>query len=432
MGRRSTTSGVTPMGHRRIQFDFMIDGVRYRPTLPWIPHEANLRRAREQLHRIQSQIATGAFRFLDEFPAYRCRRTLRLPLGARTCADVFDAFLRHEEARVARSDMAPVTLATHRQLLDHVWRPAIGSLRLLDVRYSKLVNVADARHWTKKTYNNAISALRRAFDFGFQDHPEQHNPARALKSARIGKKDRPKIDPFSIQDAEVLIAAIHHDWGEAQGNYDEFRFFTGLRPSEQIALVVTDYDAVHGVLSVTKARVAGIDRDRTKIAEDRRVVLCARARAVLARQLRLRETLQRQGRIDHEHLFFGANGKPIQHLYDVHRHWQQTLKRLAIRYRKPYAARHSSVSWDLMIGRNPLFVAQQHGHSLLTKLSVYAAWSEGSPETDIAAIRRAMRAPASATNTRGRRSRTRMTSAGRIGNTAASTGELPGASKRLE
>jgi hypothetical protein len=42
-------------------------------------------------------------------------------------------------------------------------------------------------------------------------------------------------------------------------NYDEFRFFTGLRPSEEIALVVTDYDPIGGVLSVTKARVSGID-----------------------------------------------------------------------------------------------------------------------------------------------------------------------------
>jgi len=44
------------------------------------------------------------------------------------------------------------------------------------------------------------------------------------------------------------------DWGEAVGNYDEFRFFTGLRPSEQITLIVMDYDARRAVLSVTKAR----------------------------------------------------------------------------------------------------------------------------------------------------------------------------------
>jgi len=65
-----------------------------------------------------------------------------------------------------------------------------------------------------------------------------------------------------MPEAESLIAKLHADWGEAIGNYDEFRFFTGLRPSEQIALLVTDYDARRGVLSVTKApRV--LRRDKT-------------------------------------------------------------------------------------------------------------------------------------------------------------------------
>jgi integrase len=157
-----------------------------------------------------------------------------------------------------------------------------------------LVKVADFHTWKKKTYNNAISALRRAFEFGYRDYPEKRDPATALNSARIGKKDRPVIDPFSIPEAERLIAALHRDWGEAQGNCDEFRFFTGLRPPpEWIALLVADYDARHRTLSVTTARVAGVDR----------------------------------------------------------------------RYRKPYAARHSSESWNLMIGRNPLSVAKRHGHS---------------------------------------------------------------------
>jgi integrase len=54
-----------------------------------------------------------------------------------------------------------------------------------------------------------------------------------------------------MRDAETLIAAIHRDWG----NYDEFRFFTGLRPSEEIALVLSDLDLVNGLISVNKARV---------------------------------------------------------------------------------------------------------------------------------------------------------------------------------
>lgn len=258
------------------------------------------------------------------------------------------------------------------------------------MRHSTLVRVADSHTWRKKTYNSAISALRRAFEFGYRDYPEKRDPAAALKSARIGKKDRPVIDPFSIWEAERLIAALHRDWGEAQGNYDEFRFFTGLRPSEQIALLVTDYDRAHRTLSITKARVAGVDKDVTKTGNDRRIVLSSRAVAVLERQIAFRVRLRRAGRIDHEHLFFTAAGKPIRRLYTLYTHWRTTLRRLPIRYRKPYAARHSSVSWDLMIGRNALWVAKQHGHSLLTILRVYAAWTADAPETDAAAIREAM------------------------------------------
>jgi hypothetical protein len=69
--------------------------------------------------------------------------------------------------------------------------------------------------------------------------------------------------------------------------------------------------------------------------------------------------------------------------------WERTLKRLAIRYRKRYAARHTSVSWNLMLGRNPLLVAKEHGHRIITMLTVYAAWTEGAVESDIAAIRAA-------------------------------------------
>jgi len=58
-----------------------------------------------------------------------------------------------------------------------------------------------------------------------------------------------------------------------------------------------------------------------------------------------------------------------------------------MRYRKPYAARHTSFSWNLIIGRNALLVAKEHGHRPSTMLTVYAAWTEGAPESDTRAIR---------------------------------------------
>lgn len=354
------------------------------------PHETNLRRARALLAQIKLRIAAGTFDLLSEFPDYRYRRAVRVPLRTRTCNDVFDLFLRHEEARVTLGDLAATTLSAHRQLLDHVWRPALGALPLLGVRYSQLISVPMKFTWSKKTYNNAVSAVRLAFAFGFLDHPDHPNPAVLLKGLRLRKKDRPRIDPFAIDEAERVIAALHQDWGEAQGNYDEFRFFSGLRPSEQIALLISDVDLERGILSVTKARVAGVTHDRTKTHEDRRIALCPRALAVVKRQLALRDRLVHAGRIDHNALFVHANGRPIENLSKVYDHWRRTLTRLPIRYRKPYAARHSCVSWNLMIGGNPLFVSKQHGHSVITMLTTYAAWLESPLPTDVRAIRAAM------------------------------------------
>lgn len=253
MGSIWFTDGVSAAPRGRIRFDFTIDGVRYRPTIQRPPSEANLRRARERLKVIKQEIAVGTFSFADEFPDYRYLKRLIGCARVRTCDAVFDEFLAHCEARVARHDLATVTLTSYRRVLDRTWRPALRGYLFHQVRYSHLVRTADRDRWAKKTYNNVVSVLRRAFDFGYRDHPELPNPAAALRVVRLKKRDRPKIDPFNIQDAETLIAALHHDWGAAQGNYDEFRFFTGMRPSEEIALVLSDVDLEHGTLKSTHA-----------------------------------------------------------------------------------------------------------------------------------------------------------------------------------
>jgi integrase len=390
MGSKWFTGGVIAAAHGRIQFDFMFEGVRYRPSIRRPPSEANLRRARERLDEIKRQIDLGTFSFVEEFPDYRFLRRLNGSAKVRSCHDVFDEFLAHCESRLARQDLAAATLSSYRRVLNGVWRRALGKTLFHQVRYSKLVAVADGKQWSKKTYNNAISILRRAFEFGYRNHPEQHNPARSLRSARLKNRDRPKIDPFCMQDAETLIAAIHHDWGEAQGNYDEFRFFTGMRPSEEIALVLSDLDVVNGIVSVNKARVAGVDRCQTKTGEDRRITLCPRALVVLKRQLALRARLEAAGVIRHDHVFFHETGEPFWNLLIPGKRWRATLSSLQLRYRRPYTARHSSVSWNLMAGKNPLWVAKQHGHSVSTMLRVYAAWAEGAVESDVEAIRRSM------------------------------------------
>ena len=57
-----------------------------------------------------------------------------------------------------------------------------------------------------------MSVLRRAFEYGYRDHPAVPQSCRRPENlAHPQKKDRPPVDPFSIDDAEALIAAIHKD-----------------------------------------------------------------------------------------------------------------------------------------------------------------------------------------------------------------------------
>jgi integrase len=431
MGRRSLTGGVVGKGNQRIQFDFRLNGVRYRPTLRMIPTEANLRRARERLTAIKERIRLGTFSFIEEFPDFRDWQKVSHHSPFRTCNQVFDQYLAHCESRLAKNDLSFATVRGYRKALDSAWRPRLGALPFLKVQYSLLVTIANANQsWGKKTYNNKLSALRRAFDFGYRDHPEHINPARSLKGARMRRKDFPKIDPFRIQDAEALIETIHKDWGEAQGNFHEFRFFTGLRPSEEIALRVRDFEEAPGTLSVTKARVFGIDKNTTKTHEDRAIELCPRAIAILKRQLALRQALIARGRIEHDQLFFNANGSPIRRLGHVARCWRQSLDRLGLRFRRPYCARHTSVSWNLMIGKSPLWVSRQHGHRVATMFSTYAAWMDGALESDIAIIEVAMNRKQCAAELIAQKSREKSAVA-RLG-TRLATGERPEVQKSPE
>ena len=56
------------------------------------------------------------------------------------------------------------------------------------------------------------------------------------------------------------------------------------------------------------------------------------------------------------------------------------------------------MTWQLMLGKNLLWVAKQHGHSVEVMLRMYAAWLDGATDTDIYAIKQAMeRRPAART-----------------------------------
>ena len=83
---------------------------------------------------------------------------------------MFDEYLQQCESRLAKHDLSLATVVGYRKVLDSIWRLRLRALPFLQVRYSMLVKIADShKAWSKKTYNNAVSGLRRAFAFGYRE-----------------------------------------------------------------------------------------------------------------------------------------------------------------------------------------------------------------------------------------------------------------------
>lgn len=396
MGRRSKTGGVAPKGDR-IQFTFAYSGVRCRPTIGEAPTQTNLKAARRRLVEIRKAIADGTFSFAEEFPDYKPPAGLEEPATRRLVTVVAAAYI---ESLRARHELAFATVESYRKILARHVQPQLGGKSFEAVTFAELDAIANAHQGSKKTFNNVVSAIRSCWAYGYKNLPGKVNPAEGLAGVRIPRREQPKPDPFPVDEAEAVVAAVRRDWGELQGNYDEFRFFGGggLRPSEEIALEWTDVDFITHELAVTKARVMGRPKDETKNYEDRLVEVTPRGMAILNRQRALYSQLKVAGRIardpatgePHNRIFFHESGIPFNNLQVPWKRWDYTMQvTLKKRERTPYAARHSSVSWMLMIGRNFLWVAEQHGHSPAVMLKTYAKWIRGADKNEAAKIVRA-------------------------------------------
>lgn len=370
MGRRSESGGVTAKGER-IQFDFSVNGERYRPTIDMRPTKANLQYAARRLVDIKRRITLGTFSFAEEFPNYRFIGSITGPANRPTFKVVGELFLAS-----IKGDVEHATHVSYRKILNQFWYPKIGDRIMADIRYSELTTIIGEHPWTtRKTRNNNVSVGRLVFAFAVEDRIIQTSPAEKLKSLKI-QTEPP--DPYTLKEAEALIAGALEHYSEEDANYFEFSCFAGTRPSETIALMWPDIDFNNGHARIDKARVMARDKERTKTGTARDVELNPRALEILGRQKDFTFLKGEQ--------VFG----PYHDLQVQQRHWAWLHKKLGIRYRVPYQLRHTSVTWNLMIGKNLLWVAQNHGHSVSVMLKVYAKWLRGTTDAEVNAIRKAM------------------------------------------
>ena len=123
--------------------------------------------------------------------------------------------------------------------------------------------------------------LRTALSLPIVDNLLAGNPVESVPNAKHQK--RPP-DPFSRDEAHLIIAEAQRAYDEQVHNLIEFWFWTGLRTSEILGLEWQNVDLANGTMIVAKAFVRGQQLDRTKTKVLRVVHLNSRALAALHRQ----------------------------------------------------------------------------------------------------------------------------------------------------
>jgi integrase len=342
--------------HRgKIQIDFYLTpDERRRRTLDLDDTPGNLIKAAKLRKKIIDQISAGVFDEAEFFGG--------VPASSKTFKDMATVWLSTLEG------LSTQTVDHYTSAINTHWLPILGDKKLRYLKPSEVVAAVVSREFKSNgTRNNSCIPLRGILHLAFKDGMTERDLSVDIEDKPVTPREP---DPFTVQEAYKIISVMLSK-EEVIGNLYQLAFYTGMRPSEIIALQWSDIDMKKRRLTVSHVRVYGEDKARTKTGYNRTIDLNAKAHEALTRQRRLTAL---QG----DDVFLAPKtGSPYANEATLReKHWKPALKSLGLEYREPYQTRHSYASWMLMANANLKWVSMQMGHSMQELLKTYGRWIE--------------------------------------------------------
>ncbi|CUK13206.1 site-specific tyrosine recombinase XerC [Achromobacter xylosoxidans] len=357
--------GVKAASESSIEISFQYQGQRCRERVPLKPTTANLRRAEQHRAAILDAIIRGVFDYAATFPgSANAKRFAKIPGQVKTVEEYLEAWLARKKKHLKLS-----TWDGYRKVVSNLLIPKFGSTMLADWKRKDFREWFDEMTVTNKRFANILSVARAALSDAVQDELIEVNP---LYGWSYERPDAPKpeddVDPLTPEEQAAILAKCE----PMMRNQLQFMLWTGLRPSEMIALDWGDFDAIRGVVVVRKAMTqAGkgeVEDTKTKSGR-REVKLLSPAREALKAQ-EAHTRMAGQAIFVHPRLLKRWTGD--QQLRDE---WIRILGLAQVRYRRPYQTRHTYASMLLSAGESPMWVAKQMGHRDWTMIArIYGKW----------------------------------------------------------
>ncbi|KAF0255870.1 Arm DNA-binding domain-containing protein [Pseudomonas putida] len=374
MGRDG--GGVRPASSSSIEITFQYQGVRCRERVQLKPTAANLKKAEQHKSAIEYAISNGTFDYAATFPRSKRAAQFARASSNQNVGVYLDEWLERKTKTFKSS-----TTALYRSIIRSILKPMFGDLSLGELNKKVIRDQLSDYQVSNSRLTTVQTCFRSALNDAVEDEIIESNPLSgwAYKN-REEIKEEDDVDPFTREEQEALLRAARGEtWAQLQ-----FAFWTGLRPSELIALEWGDIDWIAGEIRIVRAKTrAAKVPESTKTASSRRTVkLLGPAREALLKQKELTF-------LAGKHVFLNTiTGEPWRHAGYIYRViWVPAMKKAGVRWRRPYQSRHTYASMMLSAGENPMWVAQQMGHKDWTMIAkVYGRWM---PSADVGAGGRA-------------------------------------------
>ena len=358
--------GVKSASSSSIEITFTFEGERCREKIKLKPTPANLKRAEQHRAAILHAIETGTFDYASTFPeSSRAKKFAKQEGDIKTFADYLPAWLTRQKPLLKSS-----TFDGYRKIVNGQLVPWFGKFNLSELKKKDVRDTLSPLDVTNKRLSNIQSVLRKSLDDAIEDELIDINPLANWCYKKVEpRKSSQVIDPFTKEEQAAILKAVTDPQLK---NQIAFSFWTGVRPSELIALEWGDVDFVRGVVRIDKAMTATAEEaEGTKtLSGNREIKLLRPALDAITKQKA--HTFMKSG------LVFLNPTSNQQWTGDQQLRkniWIPLLKKAGVRYRNPYQTRHTFASMMLSAGEHPMWVAKQMGHSDWTMIAkVYGKW----------------------------------------------------------
>jgi integrase len=303
-----------------------------------------------------------------------------LGINIEPASESLDKYLEKWLQSVVRSRVREATFDDYKYLLDRYVSPALGAIKLCDIRSIDIQKIygdmLDEKELSARTVRMTHAVLSSAMKQAVRWHMLARNPCEFVDLPRMVRKEMQALSP---EDASRFLEAAKAD---KLGIVLSFALATGMRPEEYLALKWSDLDLQAGNATVRRTLIwrkgGGWYFGEPKTSRSRRTIPLPMSlvAALTDHRRKQGESRLKKGSDyqNNELVFATGEGTPILLRNLVRRHFRPVLTHAGLAQSlRLYDLRHSCATLLLSAGENPKVVSERLGHaSIVLTLDTYS------------------------------------------------------------